>query len=218
MQQRVVTDGIAIHFTAYHGFQTPTLVVVKYQLMLLDTQPYGTASLYVHSGPRANPSQGCGSITPCLDLYARTIPIPPHSFLLPDASYEEDPAFSARAAFACARFLTSPCLPFCNAASISSRLPRIPFHPLYRRSNSPPIWRIADPCLHGARRRVSCRPSGFGARRGRRRRGSGCSCAVEEPLRQSPKSRRAIGRCSSKRSLHRYSPKACGFPRERHLV
>lgn len=102
---------------------------------------------------------------------------PSRNCFLPYAPYE-DPAFSARAAFACARFLTSPCLPFCRPTSISPRLPRMLSRSRCRRSNSPPTWRIAGPCLHGARRRDACRPSGFGARHGRRRRGSGCSCTV----------------------------------------
>lgn len=103
---------------------------------------------------------------------------PSRSWFLPYASYDEDPAFSARAAFACARFLTSPCLPFCHPRSISLHLPRMPDRPQCCRFNSPPTWRIAGPCLPDARRRVACRPSGFGARRGRRRQGSGCSCAI----------------------------------------
>lgn len=39
----------------------------------------------------------------------------------------------------------------------------------------------------------------------------------EETPRQSPRVARAIGGCRSGRRVNRYSPEACGFPRERHL-
>lgn len=91
-----------------------------------------------------------------------------------DAIYDdEDPAASAMAAaLADARFLRSPCLPFCcdHQQSVASCL--------FPHPSLPPTWRIAGPSLHGARQRVSCRPSSFGARRGRRRRGSGCTCSA----------------------------------------
>lgn len=111
-------------------------------------------------------------------LFIRLLESPSRNCYLPYAPYDEDPAFSARAAFACARFLTSPCLPFCRPTSISPRLLQMLDRSRSCRYHSPPTWRIAGPCLHAARRRDACRPSGFGARRGRRRRGSGCSCTV----------------------------------------
>lgn len=126
-----------------------------------------------HVSPEVIGASGRASIS----MRASSQP-PSHSCSLQYVSYDEDPAFSARAAFACARFLFSPCLPFCHPASISLRPPRMPDTSRCCRFNSPPTLRIAAPCLPGARRRVACRPSGFGARRGRRRRGSGCSCAI----------------------------------------
>lgn len=79
----------------------------------------------------------------------------------------------------------SPAQGSCSRPACRSAVPRQSAsvclgYPIFRccRFNSPPTWRIAGPCLHGARRQVACRPSGFGARRGRRRRGSGCSCAI----------------------------------------
>jgi hypothetical protein len=130
--------------------------------------------------------------------------------------------------------LISPCLPFCvdpgasRVISLSVPHTRPSMSPA---SHLPTTSRIAGPAGPGAQPRVSYPPSGCGARRGRRRRGSGCSCGgiaesfelamgssssapCSPPLlskrrgREPPKKRRKKGIDSRQ---------ASGFPRERHF-
>lgn len=152
-------------------------MVIKCQLALLNALPYDTPSLRIHIDPRARLSRSCWSVIPCLVLYACTVLIPisvasSHESLMTKIRRSR-PGQHSPAQGSCSRPACRSAIPR-QSASVCIGCPILPGC----RFNSPPTLRIAGPCLPGARRRVACRPSGFGARRGRRWRGSGCSCAV----------------------------------------
>jgi len=100
----------------------------------------------------------------------------------------EPAASDMRCSLALANDLFSPCLPFCDTKRISiiskvsssllwcGRSKRMRTGPSKdRKGIVPPTWRIGGPFLLFSQQQVSCPPSGSGAQRGLRPRGSGCS-------------------------------------------
>ena len=81
------------------------------------------------------------------------------------------PALSAIAlALALAKFLFSPCFPFCRSPCV-----RTPYSPLVAKSNEPPISRTSDPSPLSSRLVDVAALSTIVGQRGQQRRGSGCS-------------------------------------------
>lgn len=159
-----------------------------------DALPYDTSSLRIHIDPGGTslPRLSERYVVPSVSIHAPAQPPPPKiSQWLPAPcafmmkTRRSQPGQHSLAQGSCSRPACRSAIPHLSVPVCLGRT----MHPPLRRFSSPPTWRIAGPYLRGARRRVACRPSGFGARRGRRRRGSGCSCTFGTKGPVSPRDR-----------------------------
>jgi hypothetical protein len=81
----------------------------------------------------------------------------------------------------CSRWPRAGCRLACRSVAAYSTQHPVQSHE-WSHCHLPSTWRISGPSRLGARRPVSCRPSGYGAPRARRWPGSGCSYRCRKSL------------------------------------